>query len=773
MFCTNCGTHLDDNARFCTGCGAKMEEKHQEQPSVTAIPTSPSPQDPVSGYSNTPAPKSKKPLFIALGILAGFALISMTLLVFILPGKKQLRLGATQSEIRLTVPVKGGFIEVSDENSPVKGLTIFVEPDSFKQDRMFDISSTEIKSHNFGSIFTPITPLITIDNDHLFSNKPLRVQIPIELGEDEFAMGFFYDRKTGKMEAIPFSSYAADNIVLLTHHFSDIVVSKISIAELEKLATAGNVSAKTDFEPGRDDWQFTNYGSAIAPGGHCAGQSLTMAWYYRQKHQAEKAPRLYGLFDNNGDVKTVNFWQDDSECYRFASVIQHLINWESQLFHNYLVFSTIHQRKVFYAFAYAIRVTGEPQFMGINSYDSNGVRTGGHAIVAYKVENGRIYVADPNYPGQKDRYCEIDTDGFKPYSSGANAADINESGTVLYTKMDFIASSALIDFELIAENYEKMMDQTVGDDLFPDTRFSYMSEYKPTFEQTVWSDIVEVVTLSQEYAESLPSQFQGQVLIRVTPNAPQLVYTLYLDNNTQPEANPSIEILDGSLYYEIVLKKGINHIAFLVEKQIGDGYRYVDFKRIRIDFDSRANTSSLPPVQSGTVKVVCAFHSNYVNTPAIYEKEFNIGDPFPYDYVDGWFLEVSGHRFVGYYTDPELTTPLTFSTVPANDVYVYTKFVKMSQSEMLGKYYNDSPYDYIEYDYYEFLAGSIVKYVYKYKDDGKVYTGMGTWTMRETPYGDYSITSFDVDMESSSFPLHFVVYEGRVRESSGKMYSKK
>jgi len=97
----------------------------------------------------------------------------------------------------------------------------------------------------------------------------------------------------------------------------------------------------------------------------------------------------------------------------------------------------------------------------------------------------------------------------------------------------------------------------------------------------------------------------------------------------------------------------------------------------------------------------------------------------------------------------------------------------MSLSEMLGKYEDAKPQDYLDYNYYEFIADGTVKHVYKYKDKTDIYTSKGTWTYRETPYQDYSISSLDVKMETSSFPLQFVVYEDRVREGGGKEYFRK
>ena len=54
------------------------------------------------------------------------------------------------------------------------------------------------------------------------------------------------------------------------------------------------------FRPGVDDWQFTNYGSYVAPTGHCEGQSVSAIWYYVNQRLGGGASPLYGLYDDNG-----------------------------------------------------------------------------------------------------------------------------------------------------------------------------------------------------------------------------------------------------------------------------------------------------------------------------------------------------------------------------------------------------------------------------------------------------------------------------------------
>lgn len=55
MFCTNCGTKLDDNSTFCTACGAAVTSDNSAQrdqtdfPDPTVLPGQDSPHDPITG----------------------------------------------------------------------------------------------------------------------------------------------------------------------------------------------------------------------------------------------------------------------------------------------------------------------------------------------------------------------------------------------------------------------------------------------------------------------------------------------------------------------------------------------------------------------------------------------------------------------------------------------------------------------------------------------------------------------------------------------------
>lgn len=140
-------------------------------------------------------------------------------------------------------------------------------------------------------------------------------------------MAFFYDKDSGRLEGIPIIDENKNSVTIVTRHFSHIVISSIAINYLLYLMRD---EIDSGFKPEIDDWQFTNYGSYISPGGHCAGQSITAMWYYCEK-TLNNEPHLCGLYDNNGNEKTPDLWKDDTLGYRFASTIQEDINWSGKM----------------------------------------------------------------------------------------------------------------------------------------------------------------------------------------------------------------------------------------------------------------------------------------------------------------------------------------------------------------------------------------------------------------------------------------------------------
>ena len=93
-------------------------------------------------------------------------------------------------------------------------------------------------------------------------------------------------------------------------------------------------------------------------------------------------------------------------------------------------------------FAYSMQATGEPQLVNIRSNAG-----GGHAMVVYKIKDGQLYVADPNYPGNPDRRIEYANGKFSPYNSGANAEEIALGNGKAYEKIMYYAKTTVVSWD--------------------------------------------------------------------------------------------------------------------------------------------------------------------------------------------------------------------------------------------------------------------------------------------------------------------------------------
>jgi len=411
-------------------------------------------------------------LFIILVIIAFSAFVNYKSY----KDKQKMELGNKESVVSASVQSSATSIEVKDQTSDIVGFTIDIPSNAYdKVD--FAVSTREIKSHKFGEDFNPITPLISIDNNETFSDEVITVTIPIDIEEDEFAMAFYYT-KEGELEALPLIYEDKSTLIVATKHFSDIVATKIDMDKLKEL------TIDTGFVPGIDDWGFANAGSEAADGGFCAGQSASMAYYYYER-KLNGAETLHEAYDNNHEVLvTRDLDYDDSLGIRLASQLQKEGNWEGY-YYDYLYEYVLKDKYVsdtmlFFSFAYALKLTGDPQLMAIFVRDVNNniiKLKAGHAIIIYKIENGLLYVSDPNFPGNRTLTIPYDGKVLGPYVSKTSA---NEPD-MLYNSFSLAAKSALFDWNSVGEMFTNIdkskKESTIGDNIFSPIAFTIDVDY--------------------------------------------------------------------------------------------------------------------------------------------------------------------------------------------------------------------------------------------------------------------------------------------------------
>jgi hypothetical protein len=471
------------------------------------------------------------------------------------PGAGGVRTGPAVQVLSANVPPAGGTLSVQRPGDPLDRFTIEVPLNSYPAARRFAVSYEPIVSHTLGRSVTPISPLITVDNGGALADAMMRVTIPVKVPEGYFAMGFFVDPRSGKLEGMPLLAISREAITVATRHFSSFLVSMIPLAELDQSILSGMID--TGFRPGLDDWEFPNLGSYIEPDGHCAGQSLTALWYFVNRPDGPGV-HLWNRYDRNGArPATPDLWYDDSRAYRLASTVHNDINWGT--WENKLMFQLAgaSDHLTLRAFAYAMIATGEPQEVGI--FSSTG---GGHDMVAYLIKDSTLYIADPNYPGDNNRRIVFDhaTGKFKPYNSGLNAAAIAAGHGQAFETIQYAAKSATVDWGVIGRRWGEMQAGSIGTSLFPGYQLYWVNEQgQPT-------PLTEGAVIEQTYVK---------FAFKVT-GAAESAALIYLNGA------PAEKSVNGM--YE--LRPGRNEVGVaLVGKRTAaqSDYAYIDFKYVNVN----------------------------------------------------------------------------------------------------------------------------------------------------------------------------------------------
>ena len=592
-FCPRCGAPRAAQARFCPACGTAFDSATPVTPG--AMPMAPvyppMPPAPVA----RPTRRSLAPVALALAIIIVIAAGALGTGIVKLPGSATGPVngdltapsGAIQSPPpidSLATPVRGSLTladsspvqtigldgraasaTVSAAGQPWDGLEIDV-PAGAWSDSTLAISARPITGSTFGALVTPISPLYTVSGAEGMASDPVTLTIPATIPADSFAMGFFYDDATGSLEGMPLLAETATSVTVATEHFSSYFVSMIKRALLPETIDSG-------FRPGKDDWQFTNYGSYVAPGGHCAGQALTEAWYYIERRLKAGAAPLYGLFDNNGGEKTPDRWEDDSDGYRLASVahgqyMANRLNAANKFFSSWRTagFDTLE----YDAFRYSIAVTAEPQLVSISdAQDKNG-----HVMLAYRVAPVGVFVADPNFPAAWRLIPFVPSTGkFGQYLSGSTASAIASGNGISYVNFAYKAKTALVDWSALAADWAAFDAGTIGAGAFPSYGLEALAKNADGDDE--WRPLQDGYTITDK-----------QLTIRVTPaqNADQVQMGVFRGSSSTLAAPMSDQVT-------IDLTDGANPLG-IYERGAKAGWQnfmYVDFVELTVNVGPAAS----------------------------------------------------------------------------------------------------------------------------------------------------------------------------------------
>lgn len=384
------------------------------------------------------------------------------------PPSTQLTLGESVDAASSVIANSGGTVSVSKSGSPVDGMTITVPPGSYVDPRTFSISYASITGHKFGTDFNPISPLITITNGGGYADSPMVVRVPCHVPVGNFAMAFVFDEATGQLEGLPLIACDSNGVTFQTRQFGFNVLSphvmgklageswaKILISTIDAKLLAGLITS--NFTPGVDDWEFTNYGSFASAMGICSGMTFTAMYYYDML----KPHLAAGLFNRYDSLHGASMWMDNRSGIRLASMNQvdyEMIGGDVQWKKYFIPFADTWYDQ-YLAFAYSIRLTNKPQYVAIHG------SAGGHAMVVYAVNNGTMSVSDPNWPGVKTRVITYNngTKTFDAYFGGLSKLKPGHWFPEVY----YIARGAIVDWKKMADRWSEFDAGTIGDGCFP------------------------------------------------------------------------------------------------------------------------------------------------------------------------------------------------------------------------------------------------------------------------------------------------------------------
>lgn len=446
------------------------------------------------------------------------------------------------------------------------GLAIELRPGSLAADTPVTVTTTPIDGlaapGDFGSAIDPVTPLYSIDLGDADLAIPatvtLDMAIPTNLPPDTVPMAFYRDPLTGTLS--PLTPVASDDgrLTVLAPHFSDILGALVDLAKIPGTVDSG-------FRPGKDDWQFNNFGSYIATGGQCEGQTVSEIWYYGTQHKADGAGPLFGLYDNNGATdKTPTLWQDDSDGYRFVGSVHTagLAERAAYLFIRDSQWDAADGRMTYAAFKVAIATTGRPQMLRISPAPGDA----GHTLIVYRVTKDLLYLADPNYVGRL-RAVSYDpaTGKVGTYSSGDSATSIDAAGTVSFTRFAYLPWVASKTEAWVADRWAEFEAGQAGDRAYPLFDLKAVSGTDEAGKAT-WEPLADGFVTA---LDKLP--------IQITKLGDGAASSLLVFPGTSAK-----EVGTWGWHQTLDLVPGENRFGLLVYGKKGNDWGYVDFVRLTV-----------------------------------------------------------------------------------------------------------------------------------------------------------------------------------------------
>lgn len=306
-----------------------------------------------------------------------------------------------------TVSGAGGIITVG-QGTPLSGLRIEVPGAVAREPVRFNVSFANVDLANVAGLpegASIASKMIQIDTDgspswdvYKMFDGLVRVTLPYDpalIRGDEQGVRFYqYDPSINTLEPTGFDGQdrSANTITFQASTFSRFVAVELALSLFEDLNSS--LSVDTGFRPRNDGWFIPNYGSYLRSGGVCLGMTSYAKWFYSHQKVGNGAG-LYQMY-REGDVMQ---WRDDATAIQLATRVQAGVTG---------IYSSLTQaekgnltsKQVGVSIIHGMLVSGEPQLVGLMTRYADGTYAqGGHAILAYRYDQGRFDVYDPNNPG--------------------------------------------------------------------------------------------------------------------------------------------------------------------------------------------------------------------------------------------------------------------------------------------------------------------------------------------------------------------------------------
>lgn len=517
-----------------------------------------------------PPPKKKPKTMLVVAVVAVVAIILMaSLAVLFWPSgdgdgddnpihqivPKVLSTGSFVDAISSTIGSVGGTIAISNPSSVLNGLRIDVPEGAAPGPVDFDISSAPvIDAEGLPDAGEIVSRMISIETDgpgdwNVFKmfEQVLTVTLPYDpsLVTDEEGVRFYqYDAANQRLEPTGFVSQnlGANTITFNCATFSRFVAIELAMSIFESMNSSYAVD--TGFRPKSDGWFIPNYGSYLENGGLCLGMVSYAKWHYT--YQKGDGDGLYSMY-RQGDR---NQWRDDSTAIELATRAQMGVQgiWGSLTAQERANTSA---KATGLSIIHGMLVSGEPQLVGLKTKYANGNwGAGGHAILAYKYDNGRFYMYDPNNPGSSLDSAQQQmpftySNGFTQiFKSGLNAANPLQFNV-------FYHASAKVFSPLNAYSglYQSAQNGFSGNSVFP--------EIELTDEDTSTYGYTPVDTDDDDIRDT--SDTKCYITGTISGGQQDVNSTLVFVGGQKFET----PVVDGAFSIEVPLRQGVNDVVIL------------------------------------------------------------------------------------------------------------------------------------------------------------------------------------------------------------------